>query len=90
MTIDIGQRIEAAASAICRQRTKGPTRGEDFDTELARAALNAADRVDPLRIPHADLHGRVPLVLFFETEQDAKEFAEAVTGAFRNPVQIDL
>ncbi len=85
-------RLEAVAEAICQSRNRAdwPCNGLDYDAELARVALEAADAVDILRIPVAMLQGKVPLVLYFACRADADAFVAIAKSGFIDPVEIDL
>ena len=54
-----------------------------------QTAVEAWNRRVPVP-PIEELAGKVPLVLYFGSREDAKEFAAVVQEAFTNPVEIRL
>lgn len=44
----------------------------------------------PLLQPVEAVHGKVPIVLYFGSREDADEFVASVKGAFSRPVEIKI
>lgn len=91
--------VAAAVNAYDRERCRGmnyekcgmSSGNKASIAPMIRAAIEAALALadDPL-VPIGQLQGKVPLVCYFASREDADEFAAVVRDAFENPIEFRL